>query len=250
MTNLIPGAWYSGQYSFPDANNLVLGQTYIFRYLYTGGAEIYSGGPSPRHGFLTDFLAGSVVLVSDTAKNFSDLPDMALYPSYPFPTVLRPLIVVHRGTTPSMKNENIVYLDEATGKPRFKRSPRTRRWLRGFRQKTIIRRDLMGFEIVPEHLPVSLVVIANLATQDADNVFTTVQEAMQQSAMEDDQQVKATRCLVRVAPDKKLEFVIAFFWTLPLSVLTDKDVAEEEHFIWYNKFYKGRSLSNLVREYA
>lgn len=154
-----------------------------------------------------------------------------------------------REHTPSMKNDNRVQLyGKDAGK--IKRSSATRIFLRNFAQKVRDSRDLAGFDLIPEGTPASLFVYAQLTTQDGDNVYTTVQEALQRAIIVDDAQVKAGRFIVNQARHKELEYVLAFVWALPVAAFHDKNVAEDAHIEFYQTVFRPNSLAQIIALYT
>lgn len=163
------------------------------------------------------------------------------------PTPENPLIVVSVSDkgVPSMKNDN--QLNFKTGK--MTRSNATKVFLRGFTGKVKAAMNQKGFSMLSDDTPIGLYVYMKLAKQDGDNVFTTIQETMQKSIVNNDRQVKFGQFVVNDIDQGMTEMAVAFVWELPQEARTDKDVAIDAFLRFYMNVYMNKPISRLIADY-
>jgi len=165
----------------------------------------------------------------------------------PNPSPENPLIVVSVSPDgiPSMKNTGQLNFKTKT----FHRSKATYNFLKGFSKKVKEAMKEGHFDMLPPGTPVGLFVYLKMASQDGDNVLTTVQETMQNTIIENDKMVKMGTFVVNDISRGMTEIGVAFLWVLPEEALFDKDVALEYLMRFYTTTYKGKPISKIVSEY-
>lgn len=158
-----------------------------------------------------------------------------------YPTPTDPLIVLLPGRPASLKNDKAVYerylldpvtkqpvINAATGAPYQQayigKTPAVRTYIRTAASTILSARERRGFDVVPMPRPIGALAVfflhvaekskKGLPTADNDNLWGTVQEALQDGVVcEDDGQVGDHRPVFLRAKARNTEMTLLYIWS-------------------------------------
>lgn len=170
------------------------------------------------------------------------------------PTPSNPLVLYYADKTPSMKNENVIQVSggKIVG---VGRSKNVVRFLKTVPQIFNEQRERQGMGLIDHPRRVGVFAVigvfvspnseSGISKQDEDNMYTSLQECLQGSVVEDDRQVLFHAVTTFPVPVKKGVFSILFVWEI-LETMPTASVIET--FVeFYNNFYKDRHISDFLK---